>query len=82
MSFESTLAEINVFCEHENAQISEYAQRMASYAQALKSGECSAEEYAELTGDLDQLQAMARTADEQNQVVKIFECVKLLPSLL
>jgi hypothetical protein len=82
MTFEATIADINVFCEHENQQIREFAVQAVEYARALQNGECSREEYDELMGDLDTLKSMARTADEQNQVVKIFECVKLIPSLI
>ena len=82
MTFETTIADINVFCEHENQQIREFAVQAVEYARALQNGECSREEYDELMGDLDTLKGMARTADEQNQVVKIFECVKLIPSLI
>ena len=82
MTFEATIADINVFCEHENQQIREFAVQAVEYARALQNGECSQEEYNELMGDLDTLKGMARTADEQNQVVKIFECVRLIPSLI
>jgi len=82
MTFEATIADINVFCEHENQQIREFAVQAVEYARALQNGECSREEYDELIGDLDTLTGMARTADEENQVVKIFECVKLIPSLI
>lgn len=82
MTFEATIADINVFCEHENQQIREFAVQAVEYARALQNGECSREEYDELMGDLSTLKDMARTADEQNQVVKIFECVKLIPSLI
>ena len=82
MTFEATIADINVFCEHENQQIREFAVQAVEYARALQNGECSREEYDELMGDLDTLKGMARTVDEQNQVVKIFECVKLIPSLI
>lgn len=82
MTFEATIADINVFCEHENQQIREFAVQAVEYARALQNGECSPEEYNELMGDLDSLKTMARTADEQNQVVKIFECVRLIPNLI
>ena len=82
MTFEATIADINIFCEHENQQIREFAQQAVVYARALQNGECSQSEYDELMGDLDSLKNMARTADEQNQVVKIFECVRLIPSLI
>lgn len=82
MTFEATIAEINVFCEHENQQIKEFANKAVEYARALQNGECSQDEYDDLMGDLDSLTGMARTADEQQQVVKIFECVRLIPSLI
>lgn len=82
MTFEAAIADITVFCEHENQQIREFAVQAVEYARALQNGECSKAEYDELMGDLDSLQGMARTADEQNQVVKIFECVRLIPSLI
>lgn len=82
MTFESTIADIQVFCEHENEQIREFAVKAVEYSRALQNGECSQDEYNELMGDLDSLKSMARTADEQNQVVKIFECVRLIPSLI
>lgn len=82
MTFEATIADIQIFCEHENQQIREFAVQAVEYARALQNGECSQEEYDELMGDLDSLKNMARTADEQNQVVKIFECVRLIPSLI
>lgn len=82
MTFETTIADINVFCEHENAQIREFAQQAVVYARALQNGECSQAEYDELMGDLDSLKAMARSADEQKQVVRIFECVRLIPNLI
>jgi hypothetical protein len=82
MTFENTITELNVFCAHENAQIAEYAQKMVQYAQALHNGEISQVEYNSLVGDAETLQSMAKTADEQTQVVKIFQCVCLIPSLL
>lgn len=82
MTFETTIADITVFCEHENAQIRQFAVQAVEYARALQNGECSREEYDELMGDLDTLKNMARTADEQNQVVRIFECVRLIPNLI
>jgi len=82
MTFEATIAELNVFCAHENTQIAEYAQKITSYAQALRDGEINQDEYNSLVGDADTLQSMAQTADEQNQVVKIFQCVCLIPSLI
>ena len=82
MTFEATIAEINIFCEHENAAIREFANRAVEYSRALQNGECSLEEYQELMGDLDSLSAMAKTADEQNQVVRIFQCVQLIPNLI
>lgn len=82
MTFETTIADIQIFCEHENKQIAEFATNAVTYARALQNGECSQEEYDALMGDLDALRSMARTADEQNQVVRIFECVRLIPSLI
>lgn len=82
MTFESTIADIQIFCEHENEQIREFAVKAVEYGRALQNGECSQDEYNELMGDLDSLKSMARTADEQNQVVKIFECVRLIPNLI
>ena len=82
MTFEATIADITVFCEHENQKIRECAVQPVEYARALQNGECSQEEYNELMGDLDSLKGMARTADEQTQVVRIFECVRLIPSLI
>lgn len=82
MTFEATIADLNVFCQHENNQIREFAVRAIEYSRALQNGECSQEEYNALMGDLDSLKGMARTADEETQVVQIFECVRLIPSLI
>jgi hypothetical protein len=82
MTFEAAIADLTVFSEHENGQIREFAVRAIEYSRALQNGECSQAEYNELMGDLDSLQSMARTADEQSQVVRIFECVRLIPSLI
>jgi hypothetical protein len=82
MTFEATIADLNVFCQHENNQIREFAVKAIEYSRALQNGECSQAEYDELMGDLDSLKGMARTADEETQVVQIFECVRLIPSLI
>lgn len=82
MTFEATIADISVFCQHENNQIREFAVKAIEYSRALQNGECSQTEYDELMGDLDSLKGMARTADEETQVVQIFECVRLIPSLI
>ena len=82
MTFEATIADISVFCQHENNQIREFAVKAIEYSRALQNGECSQAEYDTLMGDLDSLKGMARTADEETQVVQIFECVRLIPSLI
>jgi len=82
MSFEQTLNDINIFCAHENSAIAEFAQRSISYAQALKQGEISTEEYHSLLGDIETLKSMCRTADEEYQVAKIFQAAMLITSLI
>lgn len=82
MTLETTIAELNVFCTHSNEGIAEFAQKAVDYARALQNGEIDQQEYHDLMGDIEDLRNMADTADEQNQVVKIFECVRLIPNLI
>ena len=41
MTFEATIADMSVFCQHENNQIREFAVRAIEYSRALQNGECS-----------------------------------------
>ena len=82
MNMEQAIAEINVFCAHENSAISEFANRSVTYAQALESGQISKEEYFSLMADIDTLKSMCQTADEEYQVAKLFQAVMLIPAVL
>lgn len=82
MSIEQAIADINVFCAHENSAISEFANRAVSYAGALESGQISKDEYFSLMADIDTLKTMCQTADEEYQVAKLFQAVMLVPALL
>lgn len=82
MSVEQTLAELNVFCAHENAAIAEFASKAVMYGQALAQGEMSPDEYSSLMSDIETLKGMCQTADEEYQVAKIFQLVTNLPALL
>ena len=82
MSVEQTLAELNIFCAHENSAIAEFASKAVLYGQALSQGEMSPEEYSSLMGDIEVLKSMCHTADEEYQVAKIFQLVTNLPALL
>jgi len=82
MTIEQTIKDLNVFAQHENAAIAGFTKRAVGYAQALKAGEISAEEYRDLMGDIDTLRAMASTADEEKTVTRIFQIAMLIPSLV
>jgi hypothetical protein len=82
MSFEQTIAELNIFCAHENAAIAEFAGKAIIYGQALANREISQNEYNDLMADIETLKGMCRTADEEYQVAKIFQLVTNLPALL
>ena len=82
MSIEQAIADINIFCSHENSAISEFANRAVSYANALETGQISKEEYFSLMADIDALKSMCQTADEEYQVAKLFQAVMLIPALV
>jgi len=82
MSFNDTLAEINMFAGHSNSAIAELAQKSVHYGQAMANGQLSQEEYVSLMGDLDTLKSMCQIADEEAQVARLFQAVMLLPMLL
>lgn len=82
MSFEQAINDINIFAAHENRAIAEFAHKAVYYGQALKDGTITQEEYHALMGDLNLLQGMCSTADEQMQVAKLSQCVMMLPALI
>jgi hypothetical protein len=82
MNIDHIMADLNVFCTHENTAIAEFATRAMSYSQALAQGEMSPDEYQSLMGDLDSLKRMARSADEENTMTTIFQIAMLVPALV
>jgi hypothetical protein len=82
MSFNDTLLALDPFHAHENAGIAEFAQNVNNYAMALRRGEISQEEYLSLIQDIETLKCMARTADEETQVVMIHQAAMQLLSMV
>jgi hypothetical protein len=82
MSFNETLLALDPFHTHENGAIAEFAQNVNNYALALKRGEISQEEYVSLIQDINTLKSMARTADEESQVVMIHQAAMQVLSMV
>lgn len=82
MNIEQAIKDLNVLAQHQNRAIAEFGQRATGYARALQQGEISADEYQSLLGDLDQIRAMATSADDEKTVVRIFQVAMLIPSLV
>lgn len=82
MSFNDTLLALDPFHSHENGAIAEFAQNVNNYAMALKRGEISPEEYMSLLQDIETLKSMARTADEETQVVMIHQAAVQILSMV
>lgn len=82
MTVQAQIQKLDQFTDHENTEIAEYAQVISNYAQAVATGRLSREEYSSLIGDISVLQKMGKNADEQRQVVQIYEISRLILSLL
>ena len=63
-------------------EVAEYAQTVERYAQALAAGQITPEEYQALTQDQDILKNLAATAEQQQQVVQIYNLSRTILSLL